>query len=167
MATITSSFPHLFSNVCKHIRYLNHLLAKQTQSQFFMETIESGLIYIYKNMEILNLLNAPLRNSQIRRYKRSNFLGAQFFLKDVLDEETFPPNAITLNVQIDASDKAKVLDIVVKYFQSFLSEDIITEKQADGSLLVHFQTFEAIQIYTEGLGQLIKTLLDTHTIKGI
>src|SRR6056297_2992536 len=161
---ITSDYNGLFKNVHKFSSYINHLLNKRTSSQFYLETIHNGIIYIYKNLELMEALNTPLRKSQLRQILDSDMNGAALFLRDVVTEKRFPKEGIYVKFKIHAHSQQirRALTGLSRYFNSYRTSEVKAFEGGSNAILIHFTTFHSLNLYAQRLGILLKEILETH-----
>lgn len=159
---LTSSFDNLFKNIQKNVDYLNYLLDKQMQSMFYLEMFQNGILYVYKDFEILKSLNLPLTKRNLTELQNSDFKVADFYLNNVLDEKTFPETGITIYYRVIDEPKIDTVLLLKKYFESYNNPEIqLIEKNSD-TLQVKFCNFHAIRLYAQRLGRLRDDLMKNH-----
>ena len=155
---ITSNFPGLFRNVKKYSNFINHILPEPLSEQFYLEDFQDGIFYIYKDLDIFQSLNSPLQQAEIQKLSHSKFKGAKLFLKDVIDENTFPVDGITLQYRFVGKKIGLpiMMKTLGKYFQSYQNNDISIKNQKPNIFKCHFDSFRALQLYTERLGTVLQ-----------
>lgn len=116
MIKITSSYPTLFENVHKYVDYLNHLLNEQLQSMIFLETIDKGIIYIYRNYPGFEGLNQPLTSVERKNLPSYSAKGEEFFLKNILSPTTFPASGVWMYYEYIGTFPEQAQRVLQDYF---------------------------------------------------
>jgi hypothetical protein len=117
---------------------------------------------VYKDFEILKSLNQPLSKKTLSELHNSDFRGANFYLKGVLDENSFPKAGISIYFSAFDEPKLDTLKLLSAYFKSYNTSEIIVIEKNDNELEVKFLTFNGIKLYAQRLGRL---LLEVMTIE--
>jgi len=154
---IVSDYPSLFFNVQKNLSFLNHNVLTQTQSHLYIEDIHDGLLYVYKNVELFELLNAPLSAPSLKKLLKSDFQGAQFFFNQIIKESNFPANGVILTFSVSgtADSVNKAIDLYKTYFESYQTTNISTKQVASDTIEVEFKNFMGLQLYAQRLSRFL------------
>jgi len=159
LVEITSDYPHIFKNVQKFAGYINHLMGVQTQSLFFVEIIQNGVIYIYHDFEIFSVLNPVIRKKEIQKMVQENFTNAEFFLQNVLDSSTFPLMGVQFKYKVFAIDVEPPLQILINFFHSFQNPEIAVKRVDNSTVTAMFATYRGLQMYANHLGTMLYQMI--------
>ena len=154
---LTSDHPKIFQNIQKHESYINHMIEKQTNSQFFIEVIQNGLIYIYDNMDIFKLLNQPISALQILRYiKKSDSISElEHIFPHYLTEDSFPTSGLTIFFHTESSCQETILEMSKIQFRSLLKDQARITTTNNGDLSLHFLNFDGFSLYLTLLASIL------------
>ncbi|MHA1675090.1 MAG: hypothetical protein ACTSYI_15845 [Promethearchaeota archaeon] len=146
---LTSDHPEIFQNIQKNAFFINHLMEKHTQSQFYLEVIQNGLLYIYNDMEIFKLLNQPFTPRQVLRFIRKSvsITGLERIFPYYLTKESYPSSGLTIFFHTDSSPRETIVEMGRSQFQSLLKEHALITTTNSGDLSIHFSKFDGFSLY--------------------
>lgn len=147
--TLTSDHPEIFQTIQKNAPYINHLMESQTESQFYLEVIEKGLLYIYNDFAIFKLLNQPFTPRQVLHYiKRSKLIEElDHIFPYYLRKEKFPKEGIRIFFHTDSDPKDEIIRLGHKHFTSLLGDKAVIITISSGDLEIRFKTFDQFSLY--------------------
>jgi hypothetical protein len=148
---LTSDYPPLFKNINKYVSYLNSIIEDQTQSGQFIEKIEDGLLYIYRDLDTFTRINQPyhpfIPGDQIKKpyipQKRENF-----FLKDIIDVNSFPKEGIRLFFETKSLPQQQILSVFENFIKNLRTPGIIISYSEPSKLAIYFTNFDGLEEYS-------------------
>ncbi|MHA1519928.1 MAG: hypothetical protein ACTSRK_07065 [Promethearchaeota archaeon] len=155
--TISSDHPEIFANIQKHATYINHLIEEQANSQFFVEVIQNGLLYIYNDMEIFKLLNQPFTPRQVLRFikKSDSITGLERIFPYYLTRESYPASGLTIFFRTESSPREEITKMGEKHFRSLLKDHARIYVTNTGDLSIYFPTFDGFSLYLTLMASLL------------
>lgn len=156
LINFTSNFPHLFGNMQKHLPLINHLLSKETQNKFYVETTLDGLVYIFEDFATFFIMNKPYSPKRIRDFLIDHQLEVdpRVLSEDIINNKNFPVDGVKFQYQIFATNKDEIAEFIFTHFKSFLFDDVSLVKDPDFDLVLKLHRFENIVLYN----QLVSTM---------
>jgi hypothetical protein len=163
---VTTDYPALLDPIKKYINYLQSTINQQTNLALYIEIIENGLIYIYRDLESFKKLNRPykpmvenpdirLRSPETVQKLRSKDL---FFLQNVPLEFNFPIQGIQVIFTTITGPK----DVINAHYEQFFSEikddGLKLIKKDSNTLIAHFSSYSAIVDYLKAVQSLFPNL---------
>lgn len=152
---IVSNFHSLFYNVQKNLSFLNHNILRQTQSQLFLEDIQGGLLYVYKNFELFALLNQPLSSTTLKKLQKSDMQGAAFFFGKNLSAANYPAEGIKITFTVSGIAIKETIALYLSYFQSYHEPSIVVKQAAPDTIEVNFTQYLGLQLYAQRLSRFL------------
>ena len=154
---LTSDHPEIFQNIQKNAFFINHLMEKHTQSQFYLEVIQNGMIYIYNNMEIFKLLNQPFTPRQVLRFiKRSDSITElERIFPYYLTADSFPTSGITIFFHTESSPRETIVEMGRAQFQSLLKDHARITTTNTGDLSIPYADFDGFSLYLTLMSSLL------------
>jgi len=158
---VSSNYPKLFQGIQKYADYINYLMDEQTFSQFYLEIVSDGLLYIYKDWATFQMINRPYRDFQLRQFQKrfKETIEPDLLLGQSLTADTFPTNGITLFFKTSCTNKDQVLQTGELHFRSFFEEGVEIGHDAEGDISVRFKEFEALSKYTFLISSMLSGLI--------
>lgn len=153
---LTSTFPNIFMNVHKSVDYFNHLLGNQTNSQFYLETISNGFIYIFSNMSVLEALTIPFTKTERKRLENMGNHGIQFLFGDLFEKNPFPKEGIIINYEYEGEPQEAIKKRLIEYFNSYECADIHLNFIEPNNLQVIMVTLVGLRLYANRLSQILE-----------
>jgi hypothetical protein len=159
---------NIFDNVHKYSSFLNHLLSKHLKSAFFIENIENGVIYFFKNIDNFYATNLPYDESIVEEYERKKIkkhekfeiMGENLYPNEL--KENFPKEGVNFYVNLIKGDSKKIIPTSTKHFKSFDKENIEIEKISDISIKIIFKTEKALGTYLRERALLTTGLIEEY-----
>ena len=150
----SSNFPGLFRNVQKFLLYLNNLFSQETKGDFFIELVEDGILYIYKNQATFDLLNPQYSHveiSQMIKEKETELpLSPEMLLDGVIDHETFPEEGIELQYNFySTKQKEYAYNKLLSFHQELYGESITLSFSEKFDLILGIKKFDDFYIYVQ------------------
>ncbi|MCF2139170.1 MAG: hypothetical protein K9W44_03870 [Candidatus Lokiarchaeota archaeon] len=155
--SITSDHPEIFQKIQKNAAYINHLLEKQIGSQFYLEIIENGLLYIYNDLTIFEMLNQPFSSRQVIRFSKQSkkFDEIKSIFPFYLNEKSFPKAGIKIFFHTISKPKEKIISIGQNHFKSLFGDRVSIDRNKKGDLILHFHNFYDYSLYLALLASLL------------
>ena len=146
---VTTSFYPIFTNVNKFIGHLNHLISEY----MYVENIDNGLLYIFKNMNSFLRVITPLKKNKkeiaksLPSYKDINdnslIQGALLGIK-------YPLSGIIIKYEFITKNTSEMIKPIEKYFES-VHKDISIEIISKKIIEIKFPTLETGKSYANAL----------------
>ncbi len=164
----TANYPGMFRNLQKYAAYINHLLADQTDQGFYLEILPDGLLYIFKNMQILRIMNQPITPHHINRLRgeMNKKISPLDLLKGVINKKTFPAEGITNVFKIIQGPVEEIMEYMIEFFESMSDNDILVFSDNCDKLYITFQTFDALKRNTQRISALVSGLAKEFKLEG-
>jgi hypothetical protein len=156
---LATSFPPLFHNIEKFCDHINNALAHQTGNGLYIEPVVNGLIYFYKDLPTLRLLNRPYHpyidamTSSETPLSRPIY-GVSFFLAGVIDQISFPIEGISLSFENLSNNSDDVVQVFEDFFTPLQDQEICIRQFGATKLEVFFKTFAALKAYADAVESL-------------
>ncbi|WP_457558722.1 hypothetical protein [Candidatus Harpocratesius sp.] len=147
--SITSDHPEIFQKIQKNADYINHLLEKQIGSQFYLEIVEKGLLYIYNDFSVFKMLNQPFSSRQVLRFSKQSkkFDDIKSIFPFYLSEKSFPKAGIKIFFHTISEPKEKIISIGKNHFKSLFGDRVSINSNKPGDLILHFHNFYDFSLY--------------------
>ena len=160
----SSNWPTLFKNLQKYSSFITHAVSKETQSQFTLEVIEDGVIYIYNNMDIFKAMNQGYTPEFIAQSSQTMtlLLDPDKLLEDVVNDASYPTEGIHFQFKYTCSPEIRdqVRSLMEHHYSSALGEDSIESFQSDVfDLVIRFKTLTSLKSYIKVMSLIISGLL--------
>ncbi len=165
----TSNWPSLFSNIPKYISFISNLLTNESRSQFFLEVVENGVIYIYNDLTTFKRMNRLYSSDLINKYEKTigTALDPYELIDDKLTLSSFPEKG--LDYQFKFYLNPDLLDEVVRikksHYKSYLGSEIEFKESEEFDMVVHFKTFNAVLMHHKVICLILKGLLNVPNDK--
>ena len=160
----TSNWPPLFKNLQKYSSFITHTVSQETQSQFTLEVIEDGVIYIYNNMDIFKQMNQVYTPEFIAQASQNMTLliDPDKLLESVVDEKTYPPEGIHFQFNFTCSPEVKdqVRLLMEHHYKAAVGDDIISSQSDSFDLVIRYKTYAALESYLKVISLIISGLLN-------
>ena len=160
----SSNWPTLFKNLQKYSSFITHAVSQETQSQFTLEVIEDGVIYIYNNLDIFKAMNVAYTPEFITQasQKVSLLLDPDKLLEGVVDDYSFPPEGIHFQFKYTCSPEIKdeVRTLMERHYKGAVGADHIESFRSDEfDLIIRYRTLTALKSYIKVISLIISGLL--------
>ena len=157
---VSSNFPEIFGKIKKYIDLFNHQLSAQTNGGFFVESIETGLIYIYNDFTVFMTLNQQFSPQKIEEFLNTHepILPPESLLSGIFSPENFPKAGIVVNFVAQTEPKNKLLFIKEAHFRSYLTKGVSIATKASDDLILTFHTYDSLLFYGKFLVALMSGL---------
>ncbi len=147
---ISDFFKFFFVNPRLIFGYLNDVFEKKHNSTMYIEEIENGVLFVFKDFESLKIRAEPLKKSDFKEIKSDNSNESHFFQQFFIPKEKFPKDGVRLKIKIISG---KTLDII-PYIESFIhsvSQNIKIEVNDNDDIYFEILKFEDIMKYANSL----------------
>jgi len=143
-------FKFFFVNPGMIFGYLNDIFEKKYNSMQYIEEIENGFLFVFKDLESFKIRATPLIKADLKEIKTNNNDQSNFFLKFFIPKEKFPKEGIIIEINIVSGDKSKIIPFLKNFIHS-VSQNINIEIDDVQNLYFKIQDFEVIQKYANSL----------------
>ena len=130
--------------------YLNDVFEKKYNSMIYIEEIENGFLFVFKDLESLKIRAKPLIKSDFKKIKSDNSSESSFFKKFFIPKEEFPKEGVNLYIKIISGDKLKIIPLIKKFIHS-ISQNVKIEIDEDQNIFFRIQDFDDIKKYANSL----------------
>ena len=160
----TSNWPTLFKNLQKYSSYITHAVSQETQSQFTLEVIEDGVIYIYNTMDIFKQMNQVYTPEFIIQASQNMTLrlDPDKLLEGVVDDYSFPPEGIHFQFKYTCSPEIRdeVRALMERHYKGAVGADYIESFRSDKfDLIIRYKSLTALKSYINVMALIISGLL--------
>lgn len=149
----SSNFPKVFQNVQKFILFLNNLFAQESKGDFFIETVEDGILFIYKNIAIFDLLNPQLTEADINKLIKEKGaelqLSPEMLLEGVMSKDTFPDQGIDFQYNFYTKQKEYAYNKLLGFHQGLYGDRITLSFSEKYDLILSINNFEDFYLYVQ------------------
>ncbi|MHA1744743.1 MAG: hypothetical protein ACTSWW_02020 [Promethearchaeota archaeon] len=149
----TSNFPRVFQNVQKFILFLNNLFAQESKGDFFIETVEDGILFIYKNIATFDLLNPQLTEAEINKLIKEKEaelqLSPEMLLEGVVSEDTFPDQGIDFQYNFYTKQKEYAYNKLLGFHQGLYGDRITLSFSEKYDLILSINNFKDFYLYVQ------------------
>ena len=163
----TSSWPTLFSNLPKYIAFINNLLTNESRSQFFVEVLENGVLYIYNNFLTYKRMNQLYTPKSIEKYLQTlgTAIEPKVLRDDNLTPSSFPKTGIDyqFNFYLESHLREEALKIKKAHYKSYLGANIEYRESQEFDMVVHFKNFEAVLLHHKFICLMLMGLLNVQS----
>lgn len=130
----------------KYIDYYNRFLAARDDNDLYLELMQDGFIFIYKDLEIFYKRVTPFTSQDQATMKAYKFSKDPFLMKLFIPRENFPKDGLRIHYSFVLGDPEKIYNRSVDYFKTISPRiQIIPSSPTDGDLF--FPDYESILDY--------------------
>ena len=130
--------------------YLNDQFEKKYNSTMYIEEIENGFLFVFKDFESFKIRAKPLKKSDLEEIEGDNSSESNFFKKFFIPKEKFPEEGVKLKIKIISGDKLKIIPHI-KNFISSVSQNIEISVNDKNDIYFEIQDFDDIMKYANSL----------------
>ena len=150
----SSNFPGLFRNVQKFILYLNTLFSQEVQESkgdFYIETVDDGILLIYKNKTTFDLLNPQYSKTEIISMLKNKDLplSPEMLLDGIIDKQTFPDQGINFQYNFYTKEKEYAYNKLLNFHQGLYGNRITLSFSEKYDLILSINNFEDFYLYVQ------------------
>ena len=147
---ISDFFKFFFVNPGLIFGYLNDIFEKKYNSMQYIEEIENGFLFVFKDFESFKIRSMPLIKADLKEIKSNNYEQSNFFQKFFIPKEKFPKEGITLEIKIISGEKLKIIPYLKNFIHS-VGQNINIEINDDQNLYFKIPDFDIIKKYANSL----------------
>ncbi len=147
---ISDFFKFFFINPKLIFGYLNDVFEKKYNSMIYIEEIENGFLFVFKDFESLKIRAKPLIKSDFKEIKSDNTSESSFFKKFFIPKEKFPEEGVKLYVKIISGDNSKIIPLIKNFIHS-INQNVKIEIDDEQNLFFKIQDFDDIKRYANSL----------------
>ncbi len=147
---ISDFYKFFFVNPGLIFGYLNDFFEKKYNSMQYIEEIENGFLFVFKDFESFKFRAKPLIKSDLIEIKGNNNDQSNFFQKFFIPKEKFPKEGVKLEIKIISGDKLKIIPLLKNFIHS-VSKNIKIEIDEEQNLYFKIQNFDDIKKYANSL----------------
>ncbi len=147
---LVTSTNFFFINPGMIFGYLNDIFEKKYDSMQYIEEIENGFLFVFKDFESFKFRAKPLIISDFNEIKNNNTNESNFFQKFFIPKEKFPKEGVRLEIKIISEDKLKIIPIIKNFIYS-INQNIEIEIDNEQNLYFKIQNFDVIKKYANSL----------------
>jgi len=145
---VTTSFYPIFINVNKFIVHLNHLISEY----MYVENIDNGLLYFFKNMNSFLRVVTPLKKSRKEIAKSIPYknINSHSLILGALSGIKFPSSGISITYEFITQTTSEMIKPIEKYFES-VHEDIKIKIISEKTIEIKFPSIDTGKSYANAL----------------
>ena len=147
---VSNFFQFFFVNPSLIFGYLNDVFEKKYNSTMYIEEIENGLLFVFKDFESLKIRAKPLTQLDLKEIKSDNSSESNFFQQFFIPKEEFPKEGITLEIKIITGENSKIIPFLKNFIHS-ISQNVKIEIDSEQNLYFKIQDFDDIKKYANSL----------------
>ena len=147
---ISDFFKFFFVNPRLIFGYLNDQFEKNYNSMMYIEEIENGFLYVFKDFESMKIRSKPIAELDFKEIKSDNSSESNFFQKFFIPKEEFPKKGVIIDVKIISGNKLEIIPYVKDFIHS-IGQNIKIEVDDDQNLFFEIKDFDDIQRYANSL----------------
>jgi len=147
---ISDFYKYFFVNPGLIFGYLNDLFEKKYNSMQYIEEIENGFLFVFKDFESFKFRAKPLIKSDFKEIKSNNHDQSNFFQKFFIPKEKFPKEGVKLEIKIISGNKLKTIPIIKNFIYS-INQNIKIEIDDNQNLYIIVKNFDDIKKYANSL----------------
>ena len=147
----SSNFPGIFCNLQTLILNLNNLFARESKEDYFIETAKDGILFIYKNKDIFDLLYPQYSKAEIIYQIRKKVLqlSPDMLLEGVIDKETFPEHGIDFQYNFNTKQKEYAYNKLLGFHQSLYGDRITQSFSEKYDLILAIKNFDDFYLFIQ------------------
>ncbi len=160
MVKFSTNYPGLFRNVSKFILYLNTLFSRGTKGNFYIEIVEDGNLYIYKNKATFELLNPKISRTEISsliKNKKLDF-SPDMLIDGIINKQTFPEHGIDFQYNFFGAHKQYSYNKQLSFHQNFFGEGLKISTSKKYDLILSIMDFDDFYLYIQQIALLASGL---------
>ena len=147
---ISDFFKFFFVNPGLIFGYLNDLFEKKYNSMQYIEEIENGFLFVFKDFESFKIRSTPLLQVDLKKNKSNNQDQSNFFQKFFIPKEEFPKEGIILEIKITSGEKLKIIPFLKDFIHS-VGQNIKIVINNEQNLYFKIHDFDIIKKYANSL----------------
>ncbi len=147
---ISDFFKFFFVDPRLIFSYLNDVFEKKYNSMIYIEEIENGFLFVFKDFESLKIRAKPLTKSDFKEIRSNNIDESNFFQKFFIPKEEFPKEGVILYIKIISGNKSKIIPYIKNFIHS-ISQNVKIEIDDEQNLFFKIQHFDDIKKYANSL----------------
>ena len=147
---ISDFFKFFFVNPRFIFGYLNDVFEKKYNSTLYIEDIENGVLFVFKDFDSMKIRAEPLKKSDLKEIKSDNSSESNFFHQFLIPKEKFPIEGVKLKIKIITGKKLDIIPYIEKFIHS-ISQNIKIEVNDNNDIYFEIQKFEDIMKYANSL----------------
>ena len=160
---ITSNFPLIFRNFIKDDNFLNYYFEKQPISKLYIETIENGLLIIFKSYKGFLKFHPVFSEEEIDEMKQ-NFAKREkndFKISEKIAEQSFPKEGINIIYSLISEHTSDLVDHLILHFHSLNIKNIDILQQNDAKIIIKFKTKNSLIEYRNFIEYIINRKINS------
>ncbi|QEE17359.1 hypothetical protein DSAG12_03192 [Promethearchaeum syntrophicum] len=147
---ISDFFKFFFVNPGLIFGYLNDIFEKKYQSMQYIEELENGFLFVFKDIESFKKRAKPLIKEELKEITNNDTSAMNFFQKFFIPKEKFPKEGIILEIEIISGDKSEIVPFLKNFIYS-VSQNINIKIDNEQNLLFKILDFDIIKKYANSL----------------
>jgi hypothetical protein len=117
-----------FKNLAKYTNFFNHLLEKNLNTIFYLESVEDGILHIFKNFEAFKIVHTPIQPRILAQIKQIP-PEQNFILKGVIEPNEILPPAMESQVECISANSDDLFSYMKSFYDSFnLGIQVVKQK---------------------------------------
>jgi hypothetical protein len=150
---MTTSHPPLLDRLIKYIDMINHGLEKLSANSLYIEVIEGGLLYIFKDFAAFEKMHPGIP-------KIPEFIKKRIFKIPLKDEESvlgnqlrspaeYPHMGMQFYIQSSTHPLELLFPIISKHYSSFHPDIEVSLDPPNNRIIINFRTYAAARRHFE------------------
>ena len=146
---ITSNFTLIFKNFSKYNSLLNYCFEKQQTPNLYIETIENGLIIVFKSYNGFLKFHPVFEESEINEIKQI-FINRErnyFNISEDLSGKSFPEEGIEIIYSPISENSNDLVDHLILHFRSLNIKDTEISRKNCFKIIFKFKSLKSLIEY--------------------
>ncbi|MCK5345005.1 MAG: hypothetical protein KAR20_16455, partial [Candidatus Heimdallarchaeota archaeon] len=142
----------------------------ESRSQFFVEVLENGVLYIYNDFLTYKRMNQLYTPKSIEKYLQTlgTVIEPTVLLDDNLTPSSFPEGGIDyqFNFVLASHLREEAIKIKKEHYKSYLGSNIEFKESPEFDMVIHFHNFNAVLLHHKVICLMLMGLLNVNQADG-
>ena len=146
---ITSNRTSIFRNFTKYNSFLNFCFEKQQISKLYIETIENGLIVVFKSYKGFVKFLPVFSETEINKVKQV-FINREknnFKISEDFSVQSFPESGLEISFSTISEHSNDLVDHLILHFKSLNIKDIEISRKNSFKIIIKFKNLNSLIEY--------------------
>ena len=146
---ITSNFTSIFKNFSKYNNLLNYYFEKQQTSKLYIETIENGLVIVFKSYKGFLKFHPVFEETEISEIKHvfTNREKNDFKISDDFPTQLFPKSGLEILYSPISEHSNDLVDHLFLHFRSLDIKDTEISRKNSFKIQIKFKSIKSLIEY--------------------
>jgi hypothetical protein len=142
-----TNYTGALQNINKNLAFINNIYSKNPERMAYLESIEDGLLIVYKNIISFQKLNQAI-DPQVKMICANILKNESNFLMENVTEDHFPKQGVIITVEYYNHPIEEIFSPLQQFYESMHPQIKLTIEK-DNTIKMHFKNFEAFKAYND------------------